>query len=167
MKWNPSRYDNIKSFIASSSDIWQPDLGIFNSDVASAENEFCKATSCLVDYNGTISCVPPCLHEAFCRSDYRRWPFDTQNCTMHIGTWLNDGSEVNFELSESYIPVSATRSQNGEWRMRQSTYRIIKSPLNNESYPTLAFSFQLDRHSAGHAAFMLGPAMGIGLVYIL
>lgn len=161
MKWKPSDYDNITTFVEFSDELWQPDLGIFNSDVSAAEHEFCKATSCLVEYNGNVACVPPCLHEAYCRSDYRRWPFDSQNCTMHIGTWLNDASEVDFELKESYIPVAATRSQNREWRMRQSTYRVVQNVLVNGTYPTLAFSFQLDRHSAGHAAMMLGPAMGM------
>lgn len=156
MIWNPSRYENIKTLIISSDTIWQPDLEIFNGDVASTEYEFCKSSNCMVHSNGTVNCGPPCLHEEFCLSDYRRWPFDTQNCTMHISPGSSAPiDQIHFRLAESDIPVEVTRSQNREWRMRQSTYRVI-----NGSLPSLIFSFQLDRHSAGHAAVLLGPAMG-------
>ena len=29
-----------------------------------------------------------------CETDYTSWPFDEQNCTIHLGSWAHTGDEL-------------------------------------------------------------------------
>lgn len=109
-----------------------------------------------------MSCIPPCSHDAKCQSDYSRWPFDVQNCSLHIGTWVNSGEEIDFKLLKTVISESERDSQSRSWRLIQATYR--RNPGNfseaKSTYPSLTFTFTIQRHSATYAAMILGPALG-------
>lgn len=133
-----------------------------NSDVASSHNDFCKDASCVISSNGLVSCIPPCSHDAKCQPNYRRWPFDTQNCSLHIGTWVNSGEEIDFKVLKSVISDNDLDSQSREWRLYQATFR--RNPGNftesKSTYPSLTFSFSIERHSGAWAALILGPAIG-------
>lgn len=134
---------------------------IWPSDVASSHNEFCKVASCVVSSTGLVSCIPPCSHDAKCLSDYSRWPFDTQNCTLHIGTWVNSGEEIDFKVLKSVISENDLDSQSRQWRLIQATYRRNAGNFSEtkSTYPSLTFSFTIERHSATWAALILGPAL--------
>lgn len=111
---------------------------------------------------GVVSCIPPCSHDAKCQADYSRWPFDTQNCTLHVGTWVNSGEEIDFKVLKTVISENDRDSQSRSWRMVQATYR--RNPGNfsesKSTYPSITFSFSIERHSAAYAALILGPAIG-------
>lgn len=110
-----------------------------------------------------MSCIPPCSHVAKCLPKYARWPFDRQNCTLHIGTWVNSGEEVDFTVMPSIITEDQLSSQNLEWRLIQVTYRRNSGNYSEtkQTYPSLTFSFLMERHSATHAASILVPAISM------
>lgn len=162
MRWQPADYDGITSFVESSTELWQPDLSLYNSDVTTIESQFCRPANCVLEHDGAVYCIPPCLHTAICLSDYRRWPFDTQNCSLQMGTWVHPGSYVNLQLIDSNIPPDSQVSQNREWQLTVATFRYNEGKFTgNETYPTVEFSFQLERHSQTHAMVMLTPAVGM------
>lgn len=94
----------------------------FYSDIASIHSESCRASNCLISSTGQVSCIPPCLHTARCSADFSNWPFDTQNCSVHIGTWINAGDEVDFKVAKTIIPESDLQSQNKLWKMLKVIY---------------------------------------------
>lgn len=118
--------------------------------------------------NELVSCIPPCSHSAKCLPKYERWPFDRQNCTLHIGTWVNSGEEVDFKVLKSVVAEDDLSSQNMEWKLILATYR--RNPGNfsetKQTYPSLTFSFLMERHSASHAASILIPAISMFLYEI-
>lgn len=161
LKWKASDYNNIASITESSENFWQPDLALYNSDIASSHNEFCKSANCVISSAGVVSCIPPCSHDAKCSSDHKRFPFDTQNCTLHIGTWVNSGEEIDYDVKKSIISENDLTSQDREYRLIKATYK--RNPGNftdtKETYPSLLFSFLLQRHSAVHGATLLVTAL--------
>lgn len=134
----------------------------YYSDVASAQEDFCKEANCVITSNGIVSCIPPCTHAAKCIPNFSRWPFDRQNCTLHIGTWVNSGEEIDFKVMKSIITDDELSSQNLEWKLIRATYK--RNPGNftetKQTYPSLTFSFLIERHSGSHAAIILIPAFG-------
>jgi len=76
----------------------------------------------VIGSSGKVSCIPPCIHTARCAADFSTWPFDTQNCTLHIGTWINAADQVDFSVSKTVIPESDLQSQNKLWKMLKVTY---------------------------------------------
>lgn len=133
------------------------------SDVESASNNFCKDANCVLSSNGMVSCIPPCSHTAKCSPNYNRWPFDKQNCTLHIGTWVNSGQEIDFKVMKIIVTEDELSSQNLEWKMIKASYK--RNPGNftdtKQTYPSLTFSFAMKRHSAVHAAMLLVPAISM------
>lgn len=110
-----------------------------------------------------VSCIPPCKHVSKCAPNYSRWPFDRQNCTIHIGTWVDSGDEIDFRLMKTVVTDDDLSSQNFEWRLIQATYKRDAGNYTNTkvTYPSLTFSFLIERHSASHTVFVLVPAIGM------
>lgn len=133
------------------------------SDVDAVENEFCKTAHCVITNTGTVSCIPPCSHAAKCDGKYDRWPFDVQNCTLHIGTWVNSGEEIDYNVLKTIISEDELTAQNMEWRIIKATYK--RNPGNftetKQTYPSLTYSFLLERHSAEYKISVFTPAFGM------
>lgn len=130
--------------------------------MASATEEFCKEANCVITSSGTVSCIPPCSHTAKCTAKYDRWPFDRQNCTLHIGTWVNSGEEIDFKVLKTIITEDELSSQNMAWKLIQATYKRNAGNFSEtkQTYPSLTFSFLMERHSATHTAYIMSPAFG-------
>lgn len=75
-----------------------------------AGKSFCSATGNSVDHYGNTNCiahedgnvlwVPPSIFHVFCELDFRKWPFDTQVCSMKIGSWSYDGQQIDLRYSQ-------------------------------------------------------------------
>lgn len=148
------------SITEASENFWQPDLALYNSDVASSHNEFCKMANCVISSNGMVSCIPPCSHDAKCLADYTRFPFDTQNCTLHIGTWVNSGEEIDFKVLKTVISQNDLSSQDRQYKIIKATYKRNAGNFTDtkDTYPSLTFAFLIQRHSAVHGAILIVAA---------
>ncbi|KAJ6649282.1 Neuronal acetylcholine receptor subunit alpha-7 [Pseudolycoriella hygida] len=168
LKWTPAEFNGITDFVESSENVWQPDLQLFNSDLASVQTSSCKTSNCLIASSGQVSCIPPCLHSARCAGDFSAWPFDTQNCTMHVGTWINAADEIDFKVSKTVIPESDLESQDMSWKLIKVTYmRRHGNYSTTKQYPSVMFSFLLERHSSEQAAVFLVPALIMASVNLI
>lgn len=134
---------------------------VFFSDVAATQDAFCKTAHCVIGSSGIVSCIPPCTHSAKCTPKYDRWPFDIQNCTLHIGTWVNSGEEIDYKILKIIISDDELSSQNLQWKMLRATYK--RNPGNysetKQTYPSLTFTFLIERHAAEIAVTILIPAI--------
>lgn len=133
----------------------------FFSDVASAQDAFCKTAHCVITSTGIVSCIPPCTHSAKCAPKYDRWPFDLQNCTLHIGTWVNSGEEIDYKIMKTIISDEELSSQDLQWRMLKATYKRNDGNFSEtkQTYPSLTFTFLIERHAAEIAVTILVPAI--------
>lgn len=61
-------------------------------------------THCLVYEDGTVFWIPPSHFLAFCDMDLRLWPFDTQICELHLGSWMFSGDQLDLQLGEETDP---------------------------------------------------------------
>lgn len=161
MKWNPSDYGGVKSITQNSEDIWQPDLALYNSDIAAYQDDSCKKATCVINSTGSIQCIPPCSHDAECDANYKRWPYDKQNCTLHVGTWVNSGEEVDLQINPTRFPDGTLESQNKEWKMIKSAYRRNHGNYSQtkDTYPSVTYSFLFQRHGTQHTAVIVIPAI--------
>ncbi|XP_037040197.1 neuronal acetylcholine receptor subunit alpha-2-like [Bradysia coprophila] len=161
LKWTPAEFNGINHLVESSEELWQPDLQLFNSDIASVHDDQCRISNCDISSTGHVACIPPCVHSARCAPDLTAWPFDSVNCTLHIGTWINSADEVDLKLKQLIIPESDLQSQDQSWKMVKVLYTRNHGNFSSTSktYPSVTFTFLLERHSAEHAATFLVPAL--------
>lgn len=161
LQWNPTDYGGLKSITQSSDDLWQPELALYNSDIAAYHDDSCKQASCVINSTGAVQCIPPCSHSAECDAKYNRWPYDTQNCSLHVGAWVVSGQEVDFDVFATKFSDGEMVSQNKEWRMISAYYRRNHGNYSKakETYPSVMYSFFFQRHGTQHTAVIVVPAI--------
>uniref|UniRef100_A0A8W7P1T2 Neurotransmitter-gated ion-channel ligand-binding domain-containing protein n=1 Tax=Anopheles coluzzii TaxID=1518534 RepID=A0A8W7P1T2_ANOCL len=97
-------------------------------------------------------CVTPCQYEALCVSDTVSWPFDSLNCTMFLGTWLQDVNQINISQN-SNVSTRDIEVHHAEWMIKSVKKLHIFLP-DNTSYPSLEYIFTMQRHVAIYAAIL-------------
>ncbi|KAM9365541.1 acetylcholine receptor subunit alpha-like [Pholidichthys leucotaenia] len=118
LKWNPDDYGGIKKIRIPSSDIWKPDLVLYNN--ADGEFAIIHDTKVLLEYTGKITWNPPAIFKSYCEIVVLHFPFDLQNCTMKLGTWTYDGLLVVIN-PESEKPDLSNFMESGEWELKDYT----------------------------------------------
>ncbi|KAM4026348.1 acetylcholine receptor subunit alpha-1-B [Anomaloglossus baeobatrachus] len=121
LKWNPAKYNGIQRVRVPSSDIWRPDLVLYNN--ADGDFAIVKDTKVLLDYTGKIIWTPPAIFKSYCEIIVTYFPFDQQNCSMKLGTWTFDGNLVVIN-PENDRPDLSNFMESGEWMMKD--YRCWK-----------------------------------------
>lgn len=112
----------------------------------------CHYTSCLLSSSGTVTCVEPCTFVAHCKADYRLWPFDSQNCSMTFGPWMNAEKELDYTVQKDYLSAKGS-AENTQWRLAKSnsSRRVTKISGKNGSLdtfiPSISYYFFIERHS--------------------
>lgn len=121
----------------------------------------CHTTPCIVYFNGKVTCIPPCSHVGHCTTDYKRWPFDSQTCVFKFGTWMHTGEEINYHPLKTTVSSEDTRVHK-DWMLK--TARVVPlrgnfSSIPNQTFPSLKFTFVIERHSSSQVALIFTPAM--------
>ncbi|CAK1599749.1 unnamed protein product [Parnassius mnemosyne] len=163
LKWTPSDYGGIKEIQIESHEIWTPRLALFNADASLYQSDSFY-TTCLLAYDGIVTCVPSVAHTGICRTSLRRWPYDSQNCTLFFGSWMHTGEQVNFTFYQKQ-PVVTDDYQNGPgWRLMNVLNERLPGKYSccpNTTYPMLKYTFVMKREAAGPAAIVVVPSIVI------
>ncbi|KAL1021748.1 hypothetical protein UPYG_G00017490 [Umbra pygmaea] len=115
LKWNPDDYGGIRKIRIPSTDIWLPDLVLYNN--ADGEFAIVHHTKVLLEHTGRITWNPPAIFKSYCEIIVLHFPFDLQNCSMKLGTWSYDGTLVVIN-EDSNRPDLSNFMESGEWVMQ-------------------------------------------------
>jgi len=93
LSWNKTLYENTEHVYLETERIWIPELVLYNN----ADGDFAVTirTKAKVYSSGQVDWNPPAILKTFCEIQVATFPFDTQNCTMKIGTWSQDGGVLD------------------------------------------------------------------------
>ncbi|CAH1164662.1 unnamed protein product [Phaedon cochleariae] len=161
LTWKPEQYQNIKNLHLHTSSIWTPDLSVYNMANQGEDPEVIGSAKCLVTYKGVVLCVPPIHIDALCVADLSHYPFDTQNCSLQMGSWVHKGEELNIKLMKNVVNMDDL-IHNGEWKI--SSYSSVRNSgkyacCPNDTYPSIEISFKVKRLSGSHAAGIVIPIL--------
>uniref|UniRef100_A0A1I8IIL2 Neur_chan_LBD domain-containing protein n=1 Tax=Macrostomum lignano TaxID=282301 RepID=A0A1I8IIL2_9PLAT len=186
--WNPAHYGNITELHIPSEDIWTPDLVLLQYaggdwDLGSSANK----VNVLSD--GTILWRPPIIFKSQCEINVEFFPFDTQNCTLKLGTWTHNGYLIdlrhvaqkeeadrngwrNFDNCKAYIDYAIDLSQfvdNVEWDILEVAAKrnIEKYKCCPEPYLDLTFSLNIRRKTLFYGVNLICPCLAISFLTIL
>ena len=162
LSWSPKDYADIKSLLINIKNLWSPDLYLYNSHIASSLGKCEPNIDCLVLAESKVACVMPCEHVGHCANgDYTNWPFDRQNCSFTIGSWMKTGEEINYNAEKLKL-ISSRAKQNSQWKLLSTNSKINEGKyavVPNETYPSISFSFLIERHNAFHLSGTVVPAI--------
>ncbi|GLV43460.1 mitochondrial ribosomal protein S5 [Carabus blaptoides fortunei] len=169
MEWKPEDYEDTNKLFLTTEDIWVPDLSVYNKFAYSNSKIVDDSAQCLVNHNKIVICIPQTTIEGNCVPDLRHWPFDEQNCTIKIGSWYHHGKEIDFNDTEVIVQDYIFR-ENGEWTLKNVSQR--KDPglyacCPNDTYPSLLYSFILQRNAGTIVAAVIIPIFIFILISIM
>ncbi|KPP64137.1 acetylcholin receptor subunit alpha-like, partial [Scleropages formosus] len=145
LQWNPDDYGGIKKIRIPSTDIWRPDLVLYNN--ADGDFAIVQETKVLLEHTGMITWTPPAIFKSYCEITVLYFPFDLQNCSMKLGTWTYDGNLVVIQ-PDSDRPDLSNFMESGEWVMKD--YRSWKHWVSyacclDTPYLDITYHFLLQR----------------------
>ncbi|XP_041465602.1 neuronal acetylcholine receptor subunit alpha-10-like [Lytechinus variegatus] len=114
LKWNPDDYGGITKITIPSSEIWKPDIILYNN----ADSSFKGAmkTNAAVSFDGSVTWLAPAIFRSSCKININYFPFDKQECTLQFGSWAYTTEHLNL-LNRSASGDTGSFLVNGEWRL--------------------------------------------------
>ena len=100
LKWNPADYQGVKSIRAPSSQLWKPDLSIYNAanvGCGSFEERLSSSPTLAIVYStGDVLWMPPIPIDVNCNHDKVMVKTNDEiACNIRIGSWTYDGNHIN------------------------------------------------------------------------
>ncbi|XP_034936490.1 acetylcholine receptor subunit alpha-like 1 isoform X2 [Chelonus insularis] len=169
LKWNSSDYGGLRRLQVGNHEVWQPDIILYNS-VAVSSIEHYGDTHCHIYEDGTVLWVPPTQFLALCDLDLRLWPFDTQTCSLKLGSWTYPGNQIDLRLSNSSLEGAVHLIQNTEWKLVEITrLRNITTYecCPDEPYIHLVFTLTIRRNSPLYSSVFITPTAVIVIMSLV
>ncbi|XP_051756814.1 neuronal acetylcholine receptor subunit alpha-7a [Ctenopharyngodon idella] len=164
LQWNSSEYPGVTSVRFPDSQIWKPDILLYNS----ADERFDATfhTNVLVNSSGACQYLPPGIFKSTCHIDVRWFPFDLQRCDLKFGSWTYGGWSLDLQMIDADITGYIA---NGEWdlvevpgRRNERFYDCCKEP-----YPDVTFTVVMRRRTLYYGLNLLIPCVLISTLALL
>ncbi|KAG7235907.1 hypothetical protein INR49_001887, partial [Caranx melampygus] len=164
LQWNTSDYPGVTNVRFPDSQIWRPDILLYNS----ADERFDASfhTNILVNSTGYCQYLPPGIFKSTCYIDVRWFPFDVQRCDLKFGSWTYGGWSLDLQMIEADITGYIA---NGEWdlvevpgRRNERFYDCCKEP-----YPDVTFTVVMRRRTLYYGLNLLIPCVLISTLALL
>ncbi|KAI3381993.1 hypothetical protein SNEBB_008064 [Seison nebaliae] len=132
LTWNPDDFNGIVRTQIPATQIWVPDTFIYNTADEQFSGFIAPSTLgyLLVQHDGKVHWPHPLRLKSTCRVNIRYFPFDSQTCTIRIGSWSYNGHQVYIK-NEAEKPDITEYTQNTAWELisakLESRIRIYKS----------------------------------------
>ncbi|KAG7473332.1 hypothetical protein MATL_G00094620 [Megalops atlanticus] len=164
LQWNVSDYPGVTNVRFPDSQIWKPDILLYNS----ADERFDATfhTNVLVNSSGYCQYLPPGIFKSTCYIDVRWFPFDVQRCDLKFGSWTYGGWSLDLQMVEADVTGYIA---NGEWdlvevpgRRNERFYDCCKEP-----YPDVTFTVVMRRRTLYYGLNLLIPCVLISTLALL
>ncbi|XP_078139244.1 neuronal acetylcholine receptor subunit alpha-7 [Centroberyx gerrardi] len=164
LQWNMSEYPGVTNVRFPDSQIWRPDILLYNS----ADERFDATfhTNILVNSTGYCQYLPPGIFKSTCYIDVRWFPFDVQRCDLKFGSWTYGGWSLDLQMVEADVTGYIA---NGEWdlvevpgRRNERFYDCCKEP-----YPDVTFTVVMRRRTLYYGLNLLIPCVLISTLALL
>nr|XP_029720322.1 neuronal acetylcholine receptor subunit alpha-10-like isoform X2 [Aedes albopictus] len=90
LTWNPEDYGGLRSVVFPSYYLWDPEMNMHSMTLESTGSSFIGTANVRVSADGMHNCTERLSFKSFCEMNFRRWPFDTQHCSVVVGKTADD-----------------------------------------------------------------------------
>ncbi|XP_068714587.1 neuronal acetylcholine receptor subunit alpha-10-like [Montipora foliosa] len=166
--WNPADYGGLKHITIDSSQIWQPDVVLYNNVFEEFDGRMDNVkTRIRVRNDGYCYWAAPFVFKTSCRFDVRDFPYDEQMCKLKFGSWLFHSRQLDLFRKRENAPVAKDKVDNGEWKI--TLIEIEKNVIKydccpDELYPDITFVINLQRRSLFYTYNLIIPNFIIALL---
>ncbi|CAF1303890.1 unnamed protein product [Rotaria sordida] len=150
LRWKPEEFGNIQTLRIPSTQIWTPDILLYNS--ADEKFDTTVKVNAVVQYNGDILYVPPILYKAICSFNIAAFPFVRVNLT----------AESSKGQLDAYV-------KSAEWDLEDfsATNDGLKYDCCPNVYPYVLYTIRIRRRSLYYVTNIIIPCFLISCMTIL
>ncbi|XP_015237595.1 PREDICTED: 5-hydroxytryptamine receptor 3A-like [Cyprinodon variegatus] len=160
ISWDPSQFCGITEISVPKDMLWKPDLFIYEMI---QKDESPPNPYMIVNHNGTIFYDEDMRVVSTCKMDVHKFPFDTQECSMSIGSAIYCVKEMRiFPFSNSSRATQFSREvmrTQGEWEFLQMSVESSNLSLNDRHWELLTYTVSIKRRPLLHVINFLLPIL--------
>lgn len=160
LKWNDTKYKDIKRMTLKVKDVWVPDLFIVNAVNDMHMSKPKDSDYVDVMFDGHIKWFPANHLITSCAVDLSAFPFDVQICSIKMESWYRDSNDFVLKSSVTGIKKSEYHFvENGEWEISNLSscpYRFMDFD-NASVYTGIEFFITLKRRPSYHLLTTVFP----------
>ncbi|XP_037803553.1 acetylcholine receptor subunit alpha-1-A-like [Penaeus monodon] len=93
LTWNPKDYNDTHMIHVPYTDIWYPDVILYNTADSNYRNGIIN-TNAIISYTGEVELVSHVMFQSTCEVDIEWYPFDQQDCKLHFASWTYDMTKI-------------------------------------------------------------------------
>ncbi|XP_045132390.1 acetylcholine receptor subunit alpha-1-B-like [Portunus trituberculatus] len=163
--WDPLYYNQTKYLRVLYSDVWHPDIILYNSADTSYEDSMIN-TNIIIDYDGTVTLLTHGIFTSVCDMDIQWFPFDQQTCDMIFSSWTMDMHQMMLELGPSDI----TRYHANQEFFLEDFYSeqfLDYDPCCKEPFSVISYHIQMQRRVKFALFFFIVPGVLINICALL
>ncbi|XP_061194170.1 neuronal acetylcholine receptor subunit alpha-5-like [Saccostrea echinata] len=163
LRWNPDDYNNLTVLRIPCTNIWLPDIVLYNS--AEDYTEGYMEALAMVSYEGQVFWPPIVKFRSTCEIDITYYPFDDQLCKMKFGSWAYDGSQVDVFNTTKGVDLT-NFVLNGEWELLsvKSIRHNIRYPCCSEMFPDVTFWIHIKRRTLYYTYNVIIPCVMLSVL---
>ncbi|XP_062588977.1 neuronal acetylcholine receptor subunit alpha-10-like [Saccostrea cucullata] len=158
LAWTSATYGGLASFSVSMSKLWTPDITLFES-AHEGENLPGRGFYRITVYSdGSAYFNFPTVVEMSCSVDVTYFPYDTQKCTITLGSWTYNGQEVDLVARRSTGDLSSFVKSN-EWEVVsfRSERHVVYYGCCPEPFPDVTFYLHMKRKPRFYVLTIIFP----------
>ncbi|XP_071955381.1 neuronal acetylcholine receptor subunit alpha-10-like isoform X2 [Antedon mediterranea] len=119
LTWNPADYENIYEVRIPGSEIWIPDITLYNTG-KSKDSDFMDKlllTNAVLRHDGLVRIASkPFIVHSICLLDITHFPFDYHECDLKFGSWTYDQQYLDL-FNATAAPIIYELMENEQWKM--------------------------------------------------
>jgi hypothetical protein len=97
VSWDPSAYDGVNYIYVSASNVWTPNITLFNP-ASGSSGSVIFAGSAYLNSSGTVQVLTTVELDTTCNVDLTNFPYDSQICTIRMSDFLYSSSDLVFNV---------------------------------------------------------------------
>ncbi|XP_063585213.1 neuronal acetylcholine receptor subunit alpha-3-like [Penaeus indicus] len=132
LQWKPEDYGGVSRLGMDASEVWRPDLAIYNG----VANEHMPESNMplVVMPDGKIIHIPSLNLKFYCLVDLTYWPHDAHECVIKFGSWVHHGHLINLVANSTSLEVTLnTRTLASGKDITKSEWKISDLAIKRES----------------------------------
>lgn len=170
LSWEPKNYMNIDRIHFDVTDIWVPDMAVYNSADPGNVVPFVKVPV-VTDNHGRTYWFPPTHFTVHCDMDISRWPTDEHECLVRMGSWSHHGQQIDIQIikhNETTPVMMSNYEKNNEWDLLnvQAKRDVVKLEEGHENYVEIDFTFRVKRLAKAHATYITTTALVVMIIVL-
>ncbi|XP_063409826.1 acetylcholine receptor subunit alpha-1-B-like [Mytilus trossulus] len=126
LQWNPASYGGVTNLVLDNSKIWHPYIFLVNSPNEMKPFGYDTNNVLTVYSFGMVAWFPGGVLNAKCSTDFTKFPFDTQVCTLEFQPWGTSALDITLSPLFDYV-IMDYFSTNSDWIVKSRSYVEVTS----------------------------------------